>query len=361
MEVTSFWPLFFFAAGVQGAFLSVVLFLQREANRSNLFLAILITLFSVSIIDTIVFWTSCSCDNPFWLGPSMVFIFLFGPLFYFFLRGSGGERIQDKWKHFVVGLIVITWHVYFLLGSRLQWTGSLSDVRFINTHLLPVLGWISLFVYAFLSYRFILRLEKKHEISIIRTWHWLGLAFKAYSLFVLLHLALLVSIFLGNSAKTSDILIVLGYSIVIYAIGYLALKTSKFLNGIKVDTTKYKSALLPQKFSESMYEKLMEHMAQHKSFKKNEIRLAELAAELSLSPNQLSQVINQQANQNFAEFINAFRIQEALRLIAEVDRVNQLAYEVGFNNRTTFNRAFKSATGHTPTEYRKKVIDDKVD
>ena len=66
MQITSFWPLFFFAVGVQGVFLSLILFLKREANKSNFHLALLIALFSISIIDTLTFWTTCSCEDPYW-------------------------------------------------------------------------------------------------------------------------------------------------------------------------------------------------------------------------------------------------------------------------------------------------------
>ncbi len=362
MEITSFWPLFFFAVGVQGVFLSLILFLQKEANKSNFFLALLIALFSISIVDTIVFWAVCSCESPYWLGLSMIFIFLYGPLFYFFLSGFGREGIKGKWKHFLIAIIVLLWHIHFLssAGANDDFIISGLNNHLINTFLLPAFGLISLIFYAKRSYYHIATLERKYEIKIIKSWHWLGLIFKAYLLFVSFYFVFFICIIAGISVKTLDIIIVLSYSIVIYSIGYLALKTSKLLNGIKVDTTKYQFASLPKNFSKSMYEKLKEHMAANKPYKKNEIKLAHLAEELSLSPHQLSQIINQNAHQNFAEFINAFRVKEAIELIAHMDRINQLAYEVGFNNRTTFNRVFKSATGYTPTEYKKHFVEQSV-
>lgn len=356
MQITSFWPLFFFAVGVQGAFLSLNLFFRRKANRSNFYLAILLALFAISIIDVIAFWTMYSCEDPFWLGISTLFIFLYGPLFYFFLRGSGKDSISDKSKHFLIAFIVLLWHVYFLAITRV--TGvviiSASHFQFINTILLPAFGLISLVVYAHLAFRYVVNLEKRHGIKIMRSWHWLGLIFKAYLLFVLFHVIFFVNIMLGDSSQTPDIFMVLGYALIIYSTGYLALKTSTLLNGIRVDNTKYQAMLLSKNISESLYEKLKQHMVTHKPYKKNEIKLAELASELSLTPHQLSQVINQNARQNFAEFINTFRVNEAIQLITQIDRINQLAYEVGFNNRTTFNQVFKSTTGYTPTEYRKQ-------
>lgn len=362
MEITSFWPLIFFAVGAQGIFLSFILFLQKKANRSNGYLAILLLLFSISIVDTIIFWALCACDAPYWLGLSMIFIFLYGPLFYFFLSGSGKDHIHHKWKHLVAASIILLWHIYFLASTRISGNPliSASSDQFINTLLLPILGLISLVFYGHLSYRYLAKLEKQYEISILRSWHWLGLIFKAYLLFTVFHFIFFINIVIGNSTQTTDIIIVLGYSLIIYSIGYLALKTSKLLNGIKVDTTKYQTGQLQKRFSESIYEQLKAHMATHKPYKNNEIKLADLASELSLSPHQLSQVINQNAHQNFSEFINAYRIREAIELITQIDRINQLAYEVGFNNRTTFNQVFKSTTGFTPTEYKKHVMTNQL-
>lgn len=362
MEITSFWPLIFFAVGVQGVFLSSVLFLQKKVNRSNIYLALLLLLFSISIVDTIVFWALCACEDPYWLGISMIFIFLYGPLFYFFLSGSGKAPIRHQWKHLVASSIILFWHIYFLASTRVSGAAliSASTDRLINTILLPILGLISLAFYGYRSFTYIAKLEKKYEIKILRSWHWLGLIFKAYLLFTLFHFIFFMNIVSGSSTQNADIIIILGYSLIIYAIGYLALKTSKLLNGIKVDTNKYQSGQLPKSFSDSIYEKVQVYMDTHKPYKDNEIKLADLASALSLSPHQLSQVINQNAHQNFAEFINAYRVREAITLITQIDRFNQLAYEVGFNNRTTFNQVFKSTTGYTPTEYKKQVITNRL-
>ncbi|MBO3697013.1 helix-turn-helix domain-containing protein [Roseivirga sp. E12] len=353
----SFWPLFFFAVGFQGVFLAVILFAQRRSNQANIYLALLILLFSVSTIDTVIFWITCECDSPGWLGLSLIFTFLYGPLFYLYLIAFDKREVslKGRWKDFLPALIVLAWHAQYII-LRLtkpqlisEWNSSLF-----SSYLLPLAGLGSLLFYAYCVYKFILRLEKKHATEILKSWHWLGLIFKAYLFFVLFHFIYFASIALGKSTRLSDTAIVLGYSIFIYSIGYLALKTSKLLNGIKVSTNKYQSTSLPQSFSRSMFEKLEAHMRLNKPYKQNEIKLAVLAEELSLAPYQLSQIINEHANRNFAEYINVYRVDEAIALISQIDRVNELAFEVGFNNRTSFNREFKKRTGLTPTEFKKR-------
>jgi AraC-like DNA-binding protein len=55
--------------------------------------------------------------------------------------------------------------------------------------------------------------------------------------------------------------------------------------------------------------------------------------------------------------VNQLRVEEAKALLAETTRsdlhVIEVAYAVGFNNKMSFNAAFKKATGMTPTEYRR--------
>lgn len=358
MEITSFWPLFFLAVSFQGIFLSAILILQKKSNRSNVILALLIALFSISIIDNVVFWIEYYKVIPHLLGMSLPFVFIYGPLFYLYLNRTNEtkkSKISNYWLHFIPFIIVSVWYLPYYVADAstklvliAEWNNSI-----INALLIPSLGLISLIYYAILSQRLIVKLEKKYEINILRSNHWLGLIFLAYALFVLFKFIHSFSVIFGKSSLNSDIIIALGYSVFIYFIGYLGLKMSKLFNGIKVDTSKYRASALPRNFSQRMFKRLKAYIQSNESFKDNELKLADLAAELSLSPHQLSQIINQNANQNFSEFINSYRIEEALKLIHKIDRMSQLSYEVGFNNRTTFNKEFKKATGLTPTQYRR--------
>jgi AraC-like DNA-binding protein len=76
-----------------------------------------------------------------------------------------------------------------------------------------------------------------------------------------------------------------------------------------------------------------------------------------MSPNHLSQVINQLEGKNFFDFVNAYRVEEVKRKMAD-DRSKKLtllaiALESGFNSKTSFNMVFKKMTGQTPSQYYK--------
>ncbi len=75
---------------------------------------------------------------------------------------------------------------------------------------------------------------------------------------------------------------------------------------------------------------------------------------MGLSPNQLSYVLNHHVGQNFFDYVNGARIEEARAvLIAEPERtILDVALSVGFNSKSTFNLAFKKLTGDTPSAVR---------
>lgn len=360
MEIISFWPIFFFAVFFQGLFLSVILAIQQKGNKGNVYLAMLILLFSISILDTVIYWTEYYLQNPHFLGISLGFGFLYGPLFYIYLgriTRQPDHSFRKSWKHFIPYLLVLVWDTPYYLSNTIDKLNLIEEwnQNLLNALVIPLLGLISLIGYGIYSYRHIKVLEKRYEIKIIGSDHWLGLIFMSYMVFVGFNTFYFLNLFFGRSIEVSDIIIALGYSAFIYPIGYLGLKTSKLLNGIKVDTTKYQSALLPAEFSKEMFDKLNQHVVKHEVYKNSEIKLKDLANALSISPHRLSQIINQNAGQNFSEYINSYRIEEAIKLISQMDRVNLLSYKVGFNNRTTFNKVFKRRTGLTPTEYKKKL------
>lgn len=83
-----------------------------------------------------------------------------------------------------------------------------------------------------------------------------------------------------------------------------------------------------------------------------------LAALLDMHPDTLSRLFRQHTGMKMGEMINALRIDEAKRALAESDRtVVDIAMAVGFENLRTFNRVFKEISGTSPMEYRKNYMD----
>lgn len=91
------------------------------------------------------------------------------------------------------------------------------------------------------------------------------------------------------------------------------------------------------------------------------LTVATLAAKVGVPEHQLRALINGHLGcRNFSAFLNSYRLEEAKRILADPSearrQVFQVALDVGFGSIAPFNRAFKEATGQTPTEFRKAAL-----
>jgi AraC-like DNA-binding protein len=97
-----------------------------------------------------------------------------------------------------------------------------------------------------------------------------------------------------------------------------------------------------------------------KMYENPELVISDLGNLLGTHSKKISQVINQGFNMNFNDFVNHHRIKALLQKIEKgehsVQTLLSLAYECGFNSKSTFNRAFKRATLLNPREYIEKHL-----
>lgn len=78
-----------------------------------------------------------------------------------------------------------------------------------------------------------------------------------------------------------------------------------------------------------------------------------LAAAVNMNPNYMSTLFKKYTGYKINDYINKLRIEEAAEKLSRDDeKIIEIAFSVGFESLTTFNRVFKSIIGKTPTEYR---------
>ncbi len=90
------------------------------------------------------------------------------------------------------------------------------------------------------------------------------------------------------------------------------------------------------------------------------LTIGALANKLSVPEHKLRRTINHGLGyRNFSSFINQARIEAACSTLGDPEQANvtvlEIAYDVGFSSIGPFNRAFRAAIGHNPTEYRRLV------
>jgi len=123
--------------------------------------------------------------------------------------------------------------------------------------------------------------------------------------------------------------------------------------------TRYRNSTLTPADIQGLMERVAAHMTQAKPYLDNDLSLATLAEQLHLNPNHLSQVLNEGCGESFYKFVNRHRVEESQRLLRDpaYAHFNMLgiAYEAGFNAKSTFYKAFKETVGCSPSEFAKSA------
>ena len=166
----------------------------------------------------------------------------------------------------------------------------------------------------------------------------------------LYYIALLSGIYYSYS-KGIEWFILLSTAFCIQFIGLHAIWYPKALVGQKLDHR----AVANRDFRLNR-QQVEQFMNEKQPYKVSGLKLSALADQLHTTPHELSHFLNEEIGMSFFEFINSYRINEAREKLLEFpdQTILMTAYEVGFNSKTTFNRAFKKQTQMTPREYRLK-------
>lgn len=111
---------------------------------------------------------------------------------------------------------------------------------------------------------------------------------------------------------------------------------------------------------EGFKSKLNEVLLNKKPYLDESLSLSQLAEELEISDKKLSELLNQHLNTNFYNFINEYRVAEVKEKLTkkanEKYTLLSIAYDCGFQSKTSFNRVFKQKTGMSPSKFRQLQV-----
>jgi AraC-like DNA-binding protein len=145
--------------------------------------------------------------------------------------------------------------------------------------------------------------------------------------------------------------------IVIYPIGQ---RYPRFFQILRTEVKKerYKKSLLKGCDVTPIMTHLHSLMESEKLYRDENLSLKNLAASVSMTPHQLSQLLNDRLSTNFSSFVNRYRITEAEEILIEKPErpVLSIAFDVGFNNKTSFYDAFAKFNGVSPHKFRKDKL-----
>ena len=157
-----------------------------------------------------------------------------------------------------------------------------------------------------------------------------------------------------TSHLTSYIVGALSFSFVLYS-SIFVLMAYRGKKEITPSTpkTKYANKKIESTEANQLLSKIEKLMREEELFKNPNLNLAKLAKELHISSHLLSQLLNDNLNKSFTQFINEYRIEEAKKMLKTNQnlKIEVIAENCGFNSNSTFYNVFKKFTNTTPAKY----------
>lgn len=349
-----------------GILLSVLFLLKSKGDRmANILLSVYVLLFSFELLNNCLRWSGELYTSkfihlnlthfPLWV--------IYGPLVYIYCRrvlSTSMFKTADLLFLIPPISIVALLAPFYLLGSAKK-LEVVKEGQTWDYALFPSFAiWLVIalmFFYAFLTYLSFAR----HSTIGFRQHRWLKWFLGSYVGFVCAFTLYIVLVRFGLMDPSYDYFIDLGIVFFIGMLAFFGFVQPEIFEGktIKeiIPFIKYKKTGLSPALSLEMKQKLLDIMQREKPHLNNELRLDDMSRLMNLSRNHTSQIINEHFNLSFFDFINRYRIKEAKKLLMHNDEnrltMTQIAYDVGFNNRASFYKAFKKFTDFNPSDYIK--------
>jgi len=373
------------SGALQAFFLAFLVVLVRPNNfRVNRYLAILLITLGTALLNWFLAYSNYFSYAKPLIGFYAPLEIIYGPLIYLYIRGLTQPETErtDKTQllHFLPVLLACFLLIPFFNLSyeeKLFMIKSGFSLESINDSVLASMGTfilacvISYSIYLYLSFRLLIQHQQKlpNYFSFREkvTLSWVRNLIIVMLLFWLLMVLFLVLLH-GHSNMEWYMDGMLLFSIVaILYLGTMGILQPRVYRPIRirieqneeipVNDEKYKKSALNDEMMSKILLRLKQVMENQQPYLNSNLTLPELAQLVEVSPNYLSQVINEKLQMNFFDYINSHRIEVAKKLLVEplpyTRTILDIAMESAFNSKSAFYSSFKKQTGLTPVQYKK--------
>ncbi|MCB0564110.1 MAG: helix-turn-helix domain-containing protein [Phaeodactylibacter sp.] len=376
---------FLLLAAIQGLLLILAINTLQDNNRAaNRILSILLLMLSVALAGRV---STYDRDIFNWIPRLLVlpdFIyFLYAPIFLLYinrlLRTPARNTPGISWWHFVPFLLQAAFYLPLILMHKEEFIAKV-----VNQEFKPFFAWsgglalVFNTVYWFLCRRTIQQYERESgdtlafepNLEFLRVVMWLKFACLAIwaATYLVGGLGLIMERDLSFiTEKTTDTLWV-AFALTAFFLGYYTMRQPEIFKLPAPDAPpseqgqeeEERAASMGEQEMKEIKEQLEQAMDKSQPYRNPGLNLNSLAEMAGTSPHSLSRVINEGYGMNFNDFVNSYRIEEFKRLAQQEDYQNHtllaIAFIVGFNSKSAFNRSFKKLEDCTPREYLKGVV-----
>ncbi len=371
-------------------FMALYFFVDNKNKKSPKgFLAGFMLVYGLTFIDSFMETSGFLYKYPNLTGVLLPTFFLLGPFIYFYIRDMCDTRayILDKkrYKHFILPVLsILLMATYYAFPEELKLSLLVKEddipesgffiIGILGAVLTQILLPVQILYYLIKSYgilrQYFSTLKQFFANIDDHRMDWLRLLILMLSVQWILYA---IKEWMGWPGQWAD---AINFSTnfidvgIIYFLSFKGLRQAAILQDELANNQalepkesdgktrqKYAKSALSDEDSERILGKLHKALETDALYNDSMLSLRSLSDHTKISTNYISQVINQKLNCNFFDFVNKFRIEAAMKQLTNKERkipVLEIAHNVGFNSKSTFNTAFKRHTGLTPTEYRKQ-------
>lgn len=363
---------FIFLGIVQAIFLCFFFFSKENRKvNTNVFHGLLLLSITLCVVEIFLMYTGYIVDCLWLVDFSEPASFAIGPLFYLMVLSLiyGEVRKRNYWHlvfPFIYLLLVLPFYFEPEVVKYNSWIDSYQpglpfrdyeytrDPRtFWVTDHHTLLTMLSLAFYALLCLWEVIKAFRVRNESFFSTQHPVLRKLRNGTIQLTSTTLLLLVIKIFYESDTGDHWFAAYTGVIIYLTSFGVVRQSGFFRSASLaDGSRQK----PQSSEQHavVLEKLKRVMSDEKPYLQPGFSLPDLAQRLRTTVHLLSQVINESLGKSFFEMTAEYRVEEAKKLLKEKQniKVEEIAEQVGYNSKSSFNTAFKKITGKTPTEYR---------
>ena len=303
--------------------------------------------------------------------------FTYGPLLFLYVRFMTSPERKFNWLaliHFIPFLVFFTVSIIFRDQPLLRDLNKFFvPDRFISLRIVYSTSFfLSVTIYSILTFIEIWQHQKnlRNLISYtsgVITLNWLKIVsigfYTAY--FVLFILGGLNII--GNYIPFDPYFVMFGFiALFSFVYSFYGIKQPVIFgeklkqdNNEKSETDKYIRSGLKESQAIKYLGQLVKYMDEDRPYLNRDLNIHDLSLMTGIPRHYITQVLNENHKRNFFTFINEYRVKEVINRFQDPKFKNYtilaIAFDAGFNSKTTFNSIFKNQTGSTPSEYREKM------
>ncbi len=365
------------------------LFTIKSNKEANVYLAVLVLVCVATLLHNFLIATGIYNQKPHLYFLPVILSFGIGPLLYLFINRLLFLKPLAK-KHVFFHLLPVViqflfFSVCFVQNGAVKYEIYTNYYRTFIDPFQTLVTYISVTVYLFMSFKEIAFYKQQLNDFYSNTdkleLQWLKkllYVFMAYYAIAIIFILISYSFNISQNYFPSDFIrCIIIFTIAAYAVKQNTLsRVQDNLHSITAPVSNEESILvdkeadnlaiakerkieIPKEINGDLLNSIIEIVEKDEMYLNEELTIADLAKKLGYSTKTISYTINNGLQKSFSLFINEYRVDlfKKKKISGNFDHLSimGLAYECGFNSKSSFNRIFKEIAGFTPNEIKREM------